>query len=161
MFNEYHFNTFWQSFFLPLIFVGLSFEWHKNHDILFSNNKNKKPGLKTSSYSNLETGLNPVLFVSLTYYFYNKIWLDKLMTYLSLFLANQGKNCQIQPWFRVRKVISLFQSNLSWLTCFCSNVCIFGCSNVCYVWLWPNANFIAGIKPLSKVLFKLAFLCVK
>ena len=30
MFNEYHYNTFWQ-----LICCGLSFEWHINHNILF------------------------------------------------------------------------------------------------------------------------------
>ena len=33
-----------------------------NHNIFFYKHKNKDPGLKTSSYSNLETGLKPVSF---------------------------------------------------------------------------------------------------
>ena len=41
-------------------FVDLSFEWYNKHTIIFYNHKNKNPGLKISSYSNLETGLNPV-----------------------------------------------------------------------------------------------------
>ena len=44
------------------LFGGLSFEWNNNHNILFLNHKNKNPGLKTSTYSNLETGLKLVLF---------------------------------------------------------------------------------------------------
>ena len=44
-----------------LIFYGLSFELH-NHTILFFSHKNQNPGLKTTSYSNLETGRKPVLF---------------------------------------------------------------------------------------------------
>ena len=41
--------------------VWAFFEWHKNYNILFYNHKHKNPGLKTSSYSNLETGVKPVL----------------------------------------------------------------------------------------------------
>ena len=40
------------------IFGGLSFECPNNHNILFSNHKNKNLGLTTRSYNNLETSLN-------------------------------------------------------------------------------------------------------
>ena len=46
-----------ENFFPRLFSGGLSFEQHNNHNILFSNHKNKNPGLKDSAYSNLETGL--------------------------------------------------------------------------------------------------------
>ena len=58
MFNKYHYISFWQ-----LIFGGMSFEWHFNQHILFKTTKN---GLKTTSYSNLEMGLKPVLFFIIT-----------------------------------------------------------------------------------------------
>ena len=48
-------------FFYVLISGGLSLN-NINNNILFYNHKNKNPGLKTSFYSNLETGLKPVLF---------------------------------------------------------------------------------------------------
>ena len=41
----------------------MSFEWRNNHSILFHNHKNKNSGLKTSFFSNFETGLKPVLFI--------------------------------------------------------------------------------------------------
>ena len=42
-------------------FIGLSFEWHSNLDILWYSHKNENPALNISSYSNLEADLNPVL----------------------------------------------------------------------------------------------------